>query len=197
MTDQSRQTTVLVALCASMIIGGAILSALNRRPLSASAFCLSSYYRLTPVEESVSQRSTLHAGRWTRIEIFHSNDGAPHSRTMRDSDKPAKQPNSSRGRMADEHANCHFVVCSGHGGNDGQIRSTDNWHCQLSARRLRPSHTEPTGDDERTIYICIATNSEGTAPSDFQIRRTEALVEELCRRFDIQPEAVLYSNCNS
>jgi hypothetical protein len=180
-----------------MIVGGAILNALSHHPLSASAFCLSSYYRLTPVEESISHRCTPHAGRWARIEIFHSNDGAPHNQKMQDSDGPAKQPNSSKSHIADGHADCHFVVCSGHGGNDGQIQSTENWHSQLPANRLPPDHTESAGDNEGTIYICIATDSKSTAPSDFQIRRTEALVEELCRRFDIRPEAVLYPNCNS
>lgn len=194
MTDRSRQTKVLAALCASMIIGGAILSALSHHPLSASAFCLSSYYRLAPVEDSVSQGATPNAGRWKRIEIFHSNDGGHRSRTRPDPDNPAKQLNVSQSCLACEHGDCHFVVCSGHAGNDGQIQSTENWRCQLPASRLRSNHTEPTGKDKRTIYICIATGGERTVPTDFQIRRTEALVEELCRRFHIRPEAVLYPN---
>ena len=194
MTDRSRQTKVLVALCVSMLIGGAILNALDHRPLSASAFCLSTYYRLAPVEDSVSRRFAPHPGRWKRIKIYYSNDSDSRNQTVCDSEDVAKQSNSSSGRIDGDNAHCHFVICNGYGGNNGQIQSTENWQSQWPVSRGSPNHTEPIKEDERTIYICIATNGESTAPTDSQIRRTEALVEELCRRFDIRSESILYPN---
>ncbi len=194
MTDQSRQTKVLLALIASMLIGGAILYTIKPHPLSASPFCLSRYYRLAPVEDSVSRRFVPYPERWKRIEIYYSNGSDSRNRTAPGSDGPAKQSTAPRRHIDNKRADCHFVVCDGYVGNDGQIQSTENWQSQWPASRVSPNRTEPIGENKRTIYICIATNSESTAPSDFQIRRTEALVEELCRRFDIRSEAILCPN---
>ena len=50
----------------------------------------------------------------------------------------------------------------------------------------------PTGRSEQTIYIGVIADDEAIRPTDFQIRKTEALVETLSRKFNIRPESIHY-----
>lgn len=185
MAVRSRQARVLAVLFVSILIGAGILSALSHNPISASAFCLSRYYNLTPVGESVGHRVAQFPRRWNQIEIRYGNHLDSCTRARRG---PGGVPEQSPSQSFTEcdGTDCHFIICDGYVGYDGQIRSTESWRDQLAQDH---SSRENAG---QTIHICIATTGESAVPTDFQIRRTEALVEELCRRFRIQSEAIRY-----
>lgn len=177
MTAQSRQTKVLVALLVSIITGALILNALGYNPPSAGAFCLSRYYRLAPVEKSVVCEAAQHRGRWRRIEIYCSASSAEQA---------------EGGVPGGLQSNCHFVIWNGRARRDGQIDATEHWKTQRSVNRQAHNNMQPELGDALTIFICLVTDGETDRPTDFQVKRAEALVEELCRRFNIWPESVRY-----
>jgi len=216
MTTHSRETKVLVVLGVSIILGAIILNALGHNPPSAGAFCLSRYYRLGSVKKTILSRADQSSGRWSQIEIYVI---VPESGNIE----------SAFGGLSDvdgdEHINCHFVICNGRVGHDGQILPTEKWQKQSSvlarpsrdrsvippengnseppppatsrgALSDRSKYQRPTDfcetPTDQTIYICVIADDEAAPPTDFQIKRTEALVEVLCRKFDIQPESIRY-----
>lgn len=191
MTVQSRQTTVLVALLVSIITGALVLNALGYNPPSAGAFCLSRYYRLAPVEKSVICEAAQYRGRWRRVEIFCSQavDGA---RDRSIGDDRAVQTDSSSGVPGGEYVNCHFVIYNQRSGRDGCIEATEYWKKQWSVNRQSDEGVQPALGDALTVFICLVTDDKTNRPTDFQVKRAEALVEELCRRFSIWPESVHY-----
>jgi len=166
----SRHAKVFVILLASMTVGAIILMALGNNPPSAGAFCLSRYYGLDPVEEAITSRAAQSAGRWNCIEIYYSGTKAGNIEQL-----------ASLGGLANpEDTNCHFVICNGLGGDDGQIQTTEKWQRQYPIRDLN------------AIRICVIADGETTRPTDFQIKRVEALTEALHRKFNIQPESIYY-----
>lgn len=179
MSVQLREAKVFAALLVSMTTGIIVLMALGNNPPTAGAFCLSSYYCLDPVEKSISSRAVQSPNRWNCIEIYYSNTKAGN----------VEQLASLNGLTSPEDINCHFVICNGLGGNDGQIQSTENWQRQWS---IIPGRTWYGSD--QTIRICIIADGKTTTPTNFQIKRVEELVEELSRRFDIQPQHIYYPN---
>jgi len=188
MTVQSRQTKVLVALLVSIITGALILNALGYNPPSAGAFCLSRYYRLAPVEKAVVCEAAQDRGRWRRIEIF-CRGGSVEEQTRGAAPtgaEPAELPDGAAG------SNCHFVIYNGRTGYDGQIEATEYWKRQWSVNRQANKDMQPALADALTIFVCLATDSQTDLATDFQIKRAEALVEELCRRFNIWPESIHY-----
>jgi hypothetical protein len=164
MVVKSRQTKVLVALLISMIVGVVILRALGYNPPSAGAFCLSEYHRLRPVETIVLCRTAQSPGRWGQIEIC----------------------------WGDGDTDCHFIVCDGHIGRDGQILPTERWTRQHSVNGRSPNNIQPGVQDARAILICVIRNGKTDHPTSYQMKRTETLVLELCRRLGIQSESVFY-----
>jgi len=202
MTTHSRETKVLVILGISIILGAIILNALGHNPPSAGAFCLSRYYRLDSVEESILSRAAQYPKRWSRIEIYYSG---------------TESDNINQLALLDDidgfgHINCHFVICDGRIGYDGQIQSTEKWQRQSSVmpgqdRNSGPdledkssSYSKPCiqtnvferliTDSEQTIRICIIADAKTVFPTVCQVKRTEALVEKLCKKFFIQPQSV-------
>lgn len=188
MTVQSRETKVLVALLVSIITGALILNALGYNPPSAGAFCLSRYYQLAPVEKAVVCEAAQDRGRWRRIEIFcRGGSVVEQTRGVAPTGaEPAELPNGAAG------SNCHFVIYNGRTGHDCQIEATEYWRRQWSVNRQANKDTQPALADALTIFVCLATDSETDRVTDFQIKRAEALVEELCRRFNIWPESIHY-----
>jgi len=188
MTVQSRETKVLVALLVSIIAGALILNALGYNPPSAGAFCLSRYYRLAPVEKAVVCEASLDRGRWRRIEIFCSrgNTVEPTQAVL-----PANAESAPPLDGATE-SKCHFVIYNGRTEQDGQIEATRYWKKQWSVNRQANKDMQPALADALTVFVCLTTDSETDRATDFQIKRAEALVEELCRRFNIWPESVHY-----
>jgi hypothetical protein len=179
MSNQPRVAKVLAALLISMTVGAIVLMALGNNPPSAGPFCLSSYYRLDPVEKAVSSRSAQSPGRWNCVEIYYSGTKAGN----------IEQLASLNGLADSEDINCHFVICNGLGGSDGQIQPSEKWQRQWS---IIPSRT--WYGSAQTIRICIIADGKTARPTDFQMKRTEALAEGLCRKFGIQPEYVYYPN---
>ena len=160
-----------------MTVGVVILQALGNNPPSAGAFCLSSYNRAVPVEEAVLSRALQPAGRWGRIEIYYSGTISGNIEKL-----------ASRSRLASpDDVNFHFCLCNGSGGDDGQIQATEKW------KRQWPLIPGPTWyGTSQTIRICIIADGITSAMTDSQIKRMETLLDELCRKFRIQPESISY-----
>lgn len=199
MSAQSRDAKVLAALLTSMTAAVIILIALGNDPPPAGAFCLSRYYRLDPIEKVISVRSAQFSQPWDRIEIYYcgtqthdvEQPPSPIGAVAGEDIHPVR--NSREGKNIRQGANisngvhCHFVVCNGIGGCDGQIQPTEKWHKQCS---IIPGQTNHSSD--QAIHICVIADSKTSQPSDVQIKRVEALVEALHRKFNIEPEAICY-----
>ena len=177
MSNQPRVAKVLAVLLLSMTTGAIVLMTLGNNPPSAGPFCLSSYYRLNPVEEATSSQAAQSPDRWNCIEIYYSGTKAGN----------IEQLASLNGLAGPEDINCHFCLCNGRGGGDGQIQPTEKWQKQWSSI---PGQT--WYGSGQTIRICVIANAQTTRPTDSQIKRVEALVEQLCRKFNIPPESVYY-----
>jgi hypothetical protein len=177
-SGQTRVLKVLAALLMSMTTGAMVLITLGNNPPAAGPFCLSSFYRLDPIEAAISSRACQSPDRWSRIEIYYSGTKAGN----------IGQLTSVSGLASPEDLNCHFVVCNGLGGSDGQIQPTEKWQRQWS---IEPGRT--WYGSSQTIRICaIADPSQQVSPSNCQIKRIESLVDGLCRKFRIQPTSVYY-----
>jgi len=179
MPEQPRVAKVLVALLVSMTAGTALLMALGDNPPSAGLFSLSRYVlnHLGSVEKAVRSRTSQSPGRWDRIEIYYSGTKAGN----------IEQLASLSGLAGAEDINCHFVICNGLGGSDGQIQPTEKWQRQWS---IIPGRT--WYGSGQTIRICVIADGKTAHPTDSQKQRTQVLVEELCRKFGIQSESVYY-----
>lgn len=177
MSNRPRPIKVLAALLVSMTAGAVVLMALGNNPPSAGPFQLSSYYKLDPVQKALSSRAAQTPGRWKHIEIYYSGTKAGN----------IEQLASLSGLTGPEDINCHFVICNGLGGSDGQIQTTERWQRQWS---IVPAGT--WYGSGQTIRICVIANAQIAPPTDFQVKRTDALAEGLCRKFDIKPQFVYY-----
>ena len=177
MSVQSRDAKVFAALLVSMLTGAIALMVLGNNPPSAGAFCLSGYYRLDPVEKVISSRAAPLPGLWDRIEVYYSGTEAGY----------LKQLASLNDLDCPKDINCHFVICNGRVGRDGQIQSTEKWQRQQPITPESIRHKVG-----QAIRICIMADPHKAGPTDFQIKRVEALTEQLCRKFGIQPESIHY-----
>jgi hypothetical protein len=177
MSNQPRVAKVLAALLVSMTLGAVVLMALGSNPPSAGPFCLSSYYRLDPVEQAISSRAAQSNYRWNCIEIYYSNTRAGN----------IEQLASLSGLSSSEDINYHFVICNGLGADDGQIQPTEKWQRQWS---VLPERT--WNGSSQTIRICVIADDKTVRPTNLQIKRVESLVEALSRKFNIQPRDISY-----
>jgi hypothetical protein len=169
MSNQPRVVKVLAALLISMTVGAFVLMALGNNPPSAGPFCLSAYYRLGSVDYAVQSNACQTPQRWNRIEIFFSG-------TNRGS---LQQPAGA------VDMNCHFVLCNGSGGRDGDIQPSEQWQKQWSLKSTRTWQ-----GSEKTIRICLIGDGMSTPPTDSQLKRLEMLLEALCRKFGISADSV-------
>jgi hypothetical protein len=177
MSNQPRVTKVLVVLLVSMTTGAVVLMALGNHPPSAGPFCLSTYYRLDPVQQAICSRVAQAPGRWESIEIYYSGTKAGN----------IDQIASLSGLANSDDINCHFVVCNGLGGSDGQIQTTEKWQKQWS---VIPDHT--WYGSSRTIRVCLVADGRGVRLSDSQIKSAEALVESLSMKFNVPATKIFY-----
>ena len=175
--NRPRAAKVLAVLLIAMTGGAIVLMALGNNPPAAGPFCLSSYYRLDPVERAISSKVTQSRERWSSIEIYYSGSRAGN----------IEQLASLNGLAGPQDINCHFVVCNGLGGSDGQVLATEKWQRQWS---IMPGRT--WYGSIRTIRICVIADDENPLPTNLQIKRTQALVEALCRKFEIALELIYY-----
>ena len=178
MQKGTRTTKVLLSLVISMTVGAIVLMALDNHSLSAGPFSLSSYTNLNSVEEAASNRKNLSSGdEWDTIEVYYSQTVA------RDTTDMAKLTKLLNGNNAD----FHFFVCNGLGGSDGLIQPTEKWHkqtpCLVNSAWFK---------DSMTIRICVIADSKKSPPTDCQIRRTNALVETLSRKYDVAQHQISY-----
>ncbi len=212
MATHSREKKVLVVLGISITLGAIILNALGHNPPSAGAFCLSRYNRLGSVKKYILSRAEQSPKVWSRIEIYYSgtesgNIESAYGVSGGMGNPEHINPDREQNEKVSNGLNCHFVICNGNGGHDGLIQPTEKWQRQ-SPVLTRPNRDrsfisgqnrngEPVFRDtlkEQTIYICVIADNEAAIPTNFQIKRTEELVEGLCRKFDIQPESIFYPN---
>ena len=191
MTDQSRQTKVLVALLVSIVLCTIILNVLGHNPPSAGAFCLSQYYRLVPVEKLVRSREVERPGYWKWIEIYNS-EGSSGNQVASGLNIQVEQPGSLSSVSGQEDTDCHFIIYNGLAGHDGRIKPTEKWNRQLPANRPAENNKRRARQNEQTIYISIVTNGQSPQFTNFQIKRAEVLAEELSREFNIKSESILY-----
>ncbi len=182
--DSSVEAKVLVALLVSIVLCTIILNVLGHNPPSAGAFCLSQYYRLVPVEELIHSREVQRPRYWKWIEIYYS-----------EVDSVIQAASGSLSSVIGrEDIDCHFIVYNGLTGHDGQIKPTEKWNRQLTAIRPLENNKQRARQNEQTIYISIITNGQTGQPTNFQIKRVQVLIEELCREFNIKSESILYPN---
>jgi hypothetical protein len=185
MMKHSRETKVIVILGISITLGAVILNALGHNPPSAGAFCLSRYYLLGPVEKSIMTGDKQSTKSWSKIEIDYSGTESGNIEELASLSKVGSP----------EDINYHFIICNGKGGHDGLIQPTENWQRQSSILPEQGRNDEealsllPT---DETIHICVIADNEISFPTNFQIKRTEELVEGLCRKFNIRPDSISY-----
>lgn len=177
MSNQPRVTKVLAMLLVSMTTGAVVLMALGNHPPSAGPFCLSTYYRLDPIQQAIDSRATQTPGRWESVEVYYSGTKAGN----------LDQLASLSGQASSDDINCHFVICNGLGGGDGQIQTTEKWQKQWS---VIPDHT--WYGSSRTVRICLVADGKHVRPTSAQIKRAEALVESLAVKFNVPASKIFY-----
>jgi len=177
MSNQPRVVKVLAALLVSMTVGAVVLMAMGNNPPSKGPFSLASYFRLDPVEKVIHSQAAQSPDRWNRIEIYYSGTKAGN----------IEQLASLSGLLSSEDINCHFVVCNGLGGGDGQIQPTAKWQKQWS---ITPGRT--WYGSSQTIRICVIADGYSCFPTDCQIKRIEQLAEGLHRKFGIDADSIHY-----
>ena len=175
MTDHGRTSRVIASLVASMTIGALVLMALDKQSLTAGPFSLASYTNLNPVEKIATESLISEAQQWDFVEIYYSGTAAG------DIEQIAK----FNGLSSSEDVNFHFVVYNG--GADGNIESTTKWSKQRSAL---PGQDWFGGS--QTIRICVVADGVRALATDCQIQRTNDLVEELARDFNISKKSITY-----
>lgn len=176
MTGQPRQAKILICLIVSMTAGAAVLMALDRQSISAGAFSLASYSSLGSIESVTITRQPTTVDKWNRIEVFYSNSKGGD----------LAQIASLAGLSNSDDLNFHFLVCNSLGGLDGEIQPTEKWLNQWSALPAAGWY-----GSSKTIRICVVGEKTQGA-SDYQISRTEELVENLARKFGIAPSSIHY-----
>jgi hypothetical protein len=177
MSYQPRVAKVLVSLLLAMTAGAVVLMALGNHAPSAGPFCLSSYYRLSPVQKATTSRAAQLPQRWNSIEIFYSETTGGN----------VEQLASLAGLQNPDDLNCHFVICSGIGADDGDILPTEKWQRQWST--VQDQNWFGSG---QTIRICVVAQTKSLATTDYQVKRTELLTEHLYRKFAVAPENIYY-----
>ena len=175
MTTQLRVWKVLLVLLFSMTSGAIVLMTLRNTPPLAGAFCLSSYYSLPPTAAAISSRNQQSRDHWQGIEIYYSGTRVGNIEWLA----------YLSGYRNPGELNCHFVICNGNGGEDGQIQTTEKWQAQAAVRSRRG-----LGNHGKTIRICIVADGKTVFPTDCQVKRAETLVEALCRHFRINRQQV-------
>lgn len=174
-----RAAKVLMALLIAMTAGAIALMAMGNNSPSDGRFCLADYYHLEPVENAILSRVHQSPARWNQIEIYYSATTAGN----------IEQLASLCGIPEPEDIDCHFVLCNGLGGSDGQIQPTENWQKQWSITPERAGY-----QSRHTIRICIVADQKTSRPTDLQIKRAEKLAQTLSRKFNIQPQYIHYPN---
>ena len=194
MTAQSRQTKVLFVLLVSIVLCTIILNILGHNPPSAGAFCLSQYYSLAPVEQSINSLEARRPRYFRWIEIYYSNDNSCRRIFTGSNTVQIEQPDSLSNMSGRQDFDCHFIIHNGHSGADGEIEPTESWKRQLSVTYRHDDKVRRDWQCEQTIYICIMVDNKSPQPTNIQIKRLYVLVERLRRELNIKSGSVIYPN---
>ncbi len=179
MSNQPRVVKVLASLLASMTIGAIVLMALGHNPPAAGPWSLSRSLRADSIQLTIDSEVVQSPGRWDRIEVCYSGTQSGN----------IEQLAQLSGLTSAKALNCHFVVCNGVGGNDGQVLPTEKWLRQWSitpGAGWRGTNT--------TIRICVVGDGLTKHCTNAQLRKVDALAKELGRRFGINRPAVYPRN---
>jgi len=179
MTDQPRVAKVLIVLLVSMTLGAITLMALGHNAPAAGPFCLANYYRLDSIDKTIISQAPQSPNRWNTIEVYYSQTKAGNIEYLA----------GFEGIRNPEDINCHFCICNGVGGLDGQIQAAERWQRQWSSIPGRTWY-----GTSQTIRICVIADGKTVHPTDCQLKRAEALIERLCRKFQIAAKAVYFPN---
>ena len=171
MSSQPRMLKVLLVLIVSMTSGTVVLIALGNNAPSGGLFSLSAYRQLEPIETALTSLAPQQPTRWNNIEIFYS-------RTMAGN---IAQLASLEGLIRSEDLNCHFCLCNGRGGTDGQLQATEKWQNQWSCVQ-----SQSWFGSSQTIRLCVIADGQTAFPTNNQRKRVTEIVEVLCRKFSIQ-----------
>ena len=177
-SSRARASKVLICLIASMTVGAVVLIALDKQSLSAGAFSLASYTRLSPIKEVAQKPDQIRSQNWNGIEISYSGTASGDIEQL-----------SGAKNLASKDINFHFGVCNGIGGVDGKIQAADRWQKQRLCWR---EQTLAQTVGSTVIRVCVIADGVRTLPTENQIRRTTALVEMLSRKFDIPAGKIRY-----
>ncbi len=123
----------------------------------------------------MASRAPQQPNRWNSIEIFYSGTKAGN----------IAQLASLEGLARTEDINCHFCLCNGLGGGDGELSATEKWQMQWPCVSSQAWY-----GSSQTIRICVIADGKTSGPTDCQRIRAMALVESLCRKFHIQGNSV-------
>jgi hypothetical protein len=154
-----------------MTIGALVLMALdNHRPITG-AYSLSSYLRLDPAQDAVKNTLTKTAINWDRVEVYYSHTPGGNA------DELALLTDLANGNKAQ----FHFVIGNGNGAEDGIIQAGEYWKHQWLCQGRNG-----------VVRVCLISDGTSNSVTDYQIKRTNALVESLIRTFDISPRNIQY-----
>ena len=151
-----------------MTVGALLLMVLDQQSPSGGAYSLASYLRLDPVEKVAFSPIITKPASWNRVEVYYS-------RTTAGNISDLAVVSHLRGTP---RADYHFVVCNGRGAEDGQIQYTENWKKQQTENGI--------------IRICVVADLYNYPATDYQVRRTSALVDALSRKFGIKTQYIHY-----
>lgn len=168
MDRKNRTFFVWISLLASMTIAGLLLMVLDQQKPITGAYSLASYLRLDPIENAAFRPITTPPANWNRIEVYYSRTSSGNAEDLAMVSAMRESP----------RADFHFLVGNGRGAADGQIQCTQNWILQKSTNGI--------------IRICVVADLYDSPVTDYQIRRTTALVEVLSRRFNIKTQYIHY-----
>lgn len=168
MNKQKRTFFVLASLVASMTVGALVLMALDQQNPTAGAYSLASYLRLDPIENAAFRPITVQPAAWNRVEVYYSRTASGNAHDLALVSSLRDTP----------RADFHFVIGNGKGVGDGQIQYTESWKTQQTANGI--------------IRICVVADLYNSPATDYQIRRTTALVEALSRKFNIRTQYIRY-----
>jgi hypothetical protein len=163
--NQARTAKVLVALMASMTVGGFVLMTLDDHGPARGAYSLASYLRLDPIEKVTMDSIRTQKSTWNSIEVYYSG---------------TRQGNLTQ-MLSEGKTGFHFLVCNGQGADDGKIESTPNWAQQKYAAA-----------QDGTIRIYVIADHNTSPVTGSQFKRTSVLVDSLSRNFNIAPVKIRY-----
>ena len=117
------------------------------------------------------------SNRWRNIVIHHSASLSGNSAIF----------NSGHQKRGMENGLAyHFVLCNGHGGEDGLVEIGERWRRQLAGGHVR-------GDDLNNISIgiCLVGDFTSAPPTARQISSLKALLMHLLQLTELQPSQII------